>query len=497
MSASVARSERILNRLADRTGLTTPAVEWLKTTLDPFHDNPLHCTGVPDGSLGNSVVQCIKKSITIQAPTGITTGTWDCNIKMLPFSSNNAAALSFQNAWVLNYGNGIQFRDGDIPFRAVGPINIVSYPTGDATEYSNSFLAGQASDTTHATTNVFLDASYATGEYRVISQGFEVINTTAELYTQGLCTVYRTPVPALSTTSTCLGHITTTDIKGYTAFSALNIPKVPASINEALALPNTKQWKAKEGCYVVAHLNDLDTPIRNNSYVQPVIQRSAAGAIEYAMLPTYVGTAQGSGTMYGMREIQWANMDISGAFLTGLHPSTTLTFNWNIYIERFPSVLESDLVVLAQPTPEYCPMALQLYKAIAMDLPVGVMQKENGLGDWFRDAVSTVADVVTPVLSMIPHPAAQMAAGIGKNFMSKPQGVSESPYQAEPNYEKPFQPRHEIPRERIRGVTIRTPVRVSRNEIKEVKKEIKREVKPFLKKSKMSVMPSAKKGHKK
>jgi hypothetical protein len=39
------------------------------------------------------------------------------------------------------------------------------------------------------------------------------------------------------------------------------------------------------------------------------------------------------------------------------------------------------------------------------------MQKENGLGDWFRDAINTASNIVSPVMSMIPHPVAQ---GIGK-----------------------------------------------------------------------------------
>jgi len=60
-------------------------------------------------------------------------------------------------------------------------------------------------------------------------------------------------------------------------------------------------------------------------------------------------------------------------------------------------------------------------------MPVGVPVSENGLGDWFADAVSTVADYVSPVLSAIPHPgtmaagAALRAAGnIGKVYGSNP-----------------------------------------------------------------------------
>jgi len=260
-----------------------------------------------------------------------------------------------------------------------------------------------------------------------------------------------------------------------------------------LRLPNTKQWLAKEGCYSVAHINDPETRVNDNKFVQPYFDFDTPGVTDRAgsmPIPGYQIIAPHANLdipYRGWREINWGPFDISGAFFEGLSSETTLTINWNVYIERFPSIMEPDLVVLAKPSPDYCPMAFEAYKAIAMELPVSVMQKENGLGDWFRDAVATVADVVTPVLSMVPHPAAQAIAGVGRAFMSKPKQPeprqeSESPYVSE-SQERAF-----VSRPRL----ARSPVR--KKEVKEeIKKEIKKEVKPFLKRSKMSVMPSAKK----
>jgi hypothetical protein len=234
--------------------------------------------------------------------------------------------------------------------------------------------------------------------------------------------------------------------------------------------------------------------MRNDSFVQPVFRRrNASAGVEEYYTPVSLANSVYATTFRSVRELQWANMDISGAFFTGLNYQSTLTINWNIYIERFPSLYENDLIVLAKPSPSYDPMLFDVYKAISMEMPVGCMQKENGLGDWFRDAVSTVADVVTPVLSMIPHPAAQVAAGIGRSFMTKPREPaprreSESPYVSE-QQEKAFISRPRIARSPVRTVK----AEVKKEAKKEIKKEVKREVKPFLKRSKMSVMPSAKK----
>jgi len=71
-------------------------------------------------------------------------------------------------------------------------------------------------------------------------------------------------------------------------------------------------------------------------------------------------------------------------------------------------------VVLAKPSCRYDPVAVQLYSEIIRSMPTGVPQRMNGLGEWFASAVSTAADVLSPVLSAIPNPYAQAAAlGLG------------------------------------------------------------------------------------
>lgn len=495
MSRSVARSEQILERLGNRLGLSEPAKQWLTVALDPFHDNPTNCTGLPDSCLGNSVVQCIKNSVTIAAPPDVVAaeGNWDVHVSMLPFTVNSAQPLSFMIA-NNTQGNLLVQQASVTPFRRAAPITITAYPTGDLSGYSNQFQAGIASDGAHQTTVLELPGNFSTGEYRILAQGFEVINTTAELYSQGLATIYRTPVPTLTSASgTTIVYDDGAAVQGTASADCLYMSRLPQSPQEALALPNTKQWKAKEGCYVVGRFNDEIPSTRNDSFVQPCFRRRNVNVqTEEIYMPVTIANTVRGETYRSCRELQWANMDISGGFFTGLNFQSTLTINWNIYIERFPSIYENDLIVLAKPSPAFDPLFFEVYKAISQDMPVGCMQKENGLGDWFRDAVSTVADVVTPVLSMIPHPAAQAAAGVGRAFMSKPKEAparreSESPYVSE-SQEKAF-----ISRPRI----ARSPVRTVKHEIKqeakkEIKKEIKKEVKPFLRRSAMSVIPPKK-----
>jgi len=94
-----------------------------------------------------------------------------------------------------------------------------------------------------------------------------------------------------------------------------------------------------------------------------------------------------------------------------------LLINLNVYIERFPDQTVPDLVVLAYPSPPFDPVAQEIYTAVMNDMPVGVMVKENGLGDWFAGAIQKASAVIGPVLSMMPHPAAK-AAGAAMSLVA-------------------------------------------------------------------------------
>lgn len=110
---------------------------------------------------------------------------------------------------------------------------------------------------------------------------------------------------------------------------------------------------------------------------------------------------------------------MSGVYFTGLSGATTLTVDYIVYIERFPTQDDLDLIVSAKRSPEYDIRALEAYSIIAQSLPVAVPFNENGLGDWFKSAVNMAA----AVLPSIPHPiaqglgmAAKAAAGLYDSF---------------------------------------------------------------------------------
>lgn len=180
MSSKVARSERVLSAIAAKTGITEAGKQWLIAALDPFHDAPIHCEGFPDITSSASVVQVIKQSLQVSCPTGITTGTWDCNITLYPFLETIAAASGTTNNYIANVS---QTGNQTCP---IGGIVVSSGPTG----FTNPIFTV---DTSHVTSGLQCPSTYSNGSCRVIASGFEVINTTSVLNLQGLVTVWRSP----------------------------------------------------------------------------------------------------------------------------------------------------------------------------------------------------------------------------------------------------------------------------------------------------------------
>jgi len=81
-----------------------------------------------------------------------------------------------------------------------------------------------------------------------------------------------------------------------------------------------------------------------------------------------------------------------------------------VYLERFPTQIQQDLVLLAKQSPEYDVMGMELISATMRTMPVATFVGNNSTGSWFSDILQTGADYIAPLLSAMPHPVAK---GIG------------------------------------------------------------------------------------
>jgi len=427
-NVSVSRSERILNVVSERLGITECGKQWLIAALDPYHDAPLMVDGYPDVLEASSVVQTIKLSAQLAVPSTVSAGNnWDCHIHQFPWMTPSKFQLG---AWVPTSSGAIG-PSADTGYINIAPgisglvcwfggVSVMLGPSGQNTFYAQT--------PTNEVTYPFAQglAPYLVGGWRLIAQGYEVINTTSELNVQGLVTCYRQPMENTESAKSTLiyGQATGTNPTPYIFgwLDTVNTAMPPINIGEAMLLEGTKQWKAKEGCYVVPTLNCDELPLGSNATV-PIsslsLQDGAYGSTTTVLIPAFTGPAAiniplssptESLNLIASAGCNLTSFNHSGAYFTGLSYSTTLTINATFIVEKFPSQQDTALVVLAKPSARYDPKALELYSEIIRMMPVGVPQRMNGLGEWFADAVSAASDFISPVLSAIPFAGTQIAA---------------------------------------------------------------------------------------
>jgi hypothetical protein len=398
---------KVMDRIQEVTSLTPTGKEWLIAALDPFHDEELSVTGYPDINVAPSVVQLVKQTVQISCPAGITTGTWDLHVFNVPWWDS-------QPMW--SFGNNVFYNLIDMggfgpSVFNLGGICAIAVPTGTATWTGTG--APTPSSSVVISSNAVPDV-YFDGAARVIAAGFETLNTTAPLYKQGQVIVYRMPQPVpQSLAYSLVDGSTTRTILGLGSYAEVRPP--PATPANAQILTGSRTWDAEDGTYNVISFSNLNLPADSDSYCDPMIynDRNQDTSTAYSVtIPIPVSTTlPGAGNaLYSPRLTSLSPVNTSGAYYTGLSLQSTITLSWNVYVERFPSTDELDLATLAKPSAPYDILAQMLYTHALRDMPAGVPQGANGLGDWFAGVASKVLSAVGGIASVIPHP---IAKGIG------------------------------------------------------------------------------------
>lgn len=440
--------------------LTPEGKNWLIEALDPFHDTAIQLAGFPDTNRSASIIQCVKYSQNIKAASSITADTpWDCQIVMWPLPHQHSPG---NDQGVNCTSNGGNFGPGVVRLRDNSG-DIKPFPIGGVTAYQvdaggEMFGAAETSANTTSLT-ISVEDNYLAGCGRIVGMGFEVVNTTAPLYRSGQALPYRMPVPSPDDQVTLLAiraaetleakekrkkadpdpMVATTEAMGWMSCWQTSMP--PRNLGEATKLSGSKPWKAEDGCYVPAVMNTTLNPAKTQKPVLAIAWANDLGgasdsAVPYAQEGRSTGVHEISSAVIvgprdgpGTGDIKFhfpdptfvAPFNIAGVYLTGLDHNTTLQVNAIYFIERFPTPYEDDLVVLASPSPGFDPAALEIYQRALKQLPVGVMQGENPLGEWFRGVLDSVAKVASPLgkaMSILPvvGPAAGMIGQVADEY---------------------------------------------------------------------------------
>lgn len=392
MERRVSRAERALEKFAKRTGMSEEGKQWLIAAIDPFHDKPLAVKGYPDGTPGKSFTQCHKLAMDIAKPANLSAGgTWDCLISTSNFLSCpvDEAVMgemrSASNEWQLNANSAT----GRVP---VGGLTVVKGVSGVDLSYRATNVSTSEASVLRVPNSVF------EGKMRVLSQGFEVSNTTNELYKNGSVTVFELgeEIPEDKWTLQYVNNTAPTPptaIQG--SYSVLNTARNPISLATATQISGTQTWEAKDGAYVVCRPSSQLNPARRPQNLSPIVVMGDSGR-PYPNSPDLTAIMETSGGgPYGISTSFAIPFHRKGIYFTNLSEQTTLHVAYNVWTERFPGISQQELLSLATESCDYDPVALEAYATIMSNMPVGVTFKENGFGDWFTGEVASLIDSLT------------------------------------------------------------------------------------------------------
>lgn len=386
MEKRVSKAEQRLTNYAKRAGMSEAGKHWLMAAVDPFHDKPLQINGYPDGTPGKSLVQCVKMSTDVSKPSALPAGaTWDFMINtdnlltpkpLLPFSV---------------------FSGGLYQPTAVAAPGIVSATAGGLiirSGISGEQLNGYNGSATNTLKTVSIGNEFLEGKLRVLAMGFEVCNTTADLYKNGAVTVFEVPQELPEERFTVsFGNQTggTPPTASAGSCSLLKVSSMPNTISQATQITGAQTWEAKDGCYCVCRQNGLFNPAVSPKAVGALMTFS--DSVQPYPVPTSPGYINASGgTSFTVNDSITIPFHSKGAYFTGLNENSTFRVNYNVWIERFPTPSEINFLSLATESCDYDPQALEAWAIISGEAPSGVMFKENGLGDWFTGQIASLID---------------------------------------------------------------------------------------------------------
>ena len=405
----VTKGEKLLAELAKTPlcELTPEGAAFVRQRFDPFHDNPVKPVGYPDEYNGHTLPRIVKQSVSFNATSGgaaAPTTPWSFMIVATPIlmSAKAKKVVSKGQNWQFDFNSDLsEYYGGFMVVKSPDGTNFPWPPAGEN-------ILGQLE----------LSETDLDNMMRVTSAGFEFVDTTSELYRQGLLTTFRQNVPTMekwASRGSCTANAPANirlDIN--TDLVALQFP--PNDVASAVLLPDSKQWLVQEGCYVSLDFNSDQLPMSFPEHLAYAMSSASSPKVfdfqdfDYERIVGVQGVAdQGyfsiptSPVTYvsgeAVRPTKRMPVNQTGIICSNVSPQFAGSLNAIWYCEQAPGLESADIVNLAYQSPSYDPFAMMLISKLRKDCPIAVKLRENYLGEWFFNGVKDIATAVAPWLS--------------------------------------------------------------------------------------------------
>jgi hypothetical protein len=405
--------------------------DWLTIAMDPFHDRPVPATGAPVNGGIASIVEVISEVLVIDAPvhaiTGLPADDYDVNIAFTNLATTFPILTGEISAPPPLAGLGTVPTIGltsvpPAPFRlassnTMGAVTVSATVSGRPTFPSNT-AAKNASFVNDpyltvrgiSPVEVQADGSVARdlmdGRARVIAAGFEVRQITRVLDIAGGAIAYQMPSQPQ--------ELILQDDNGYVVpITTQRAP--PSTYADATLLPGGVPLLGSEGAYVVAPINDPSFQA-----LQPTANlRVLSGG-------DYMPGSYGFGVVAEPLQNVWSGAAGGSVTLTHTNGFTgrgyyirsvrgALQINVKFIVERFPTLDDPAVLLVARPAAVHDPETLSVYLNTMARAPVGFPVRDNILGLAFARTVGSlvvpkVKDMGMRVLSSVAASAKKTAS---------------------------------------------------------------------------------------
>lgn len=398
-----------IDKLVEAGRLEPASAAFLRKALDPFHDFNVEVSGMPDEQTADVIVQQVKVTQTYSQPPTLN-ANWDLHLFTLPELWDHfakATSSAEQAGWIIAAGTASPSTSPGVQAYYLGLVNGVAVPTGTATTANGSLIANGG--TYYSTPFNF--SNYLVGQKRLIALAFEAHDTTADLYRQGSVVCYRMPQSIAA--CSIVQNSSTVVMPNVGIVSRLP----PATVSEARLLPDSTEWESRRGAYCVAVMDPDSNHITGGTpgfrifsrgdLIGGVSNPSTNSACVVAPV-ALTGNAPPALSAPQNETYKPVPFHTAGAYFFGLNQNSTIQVSVTAIFETMPTPDNAQLVVLAHPSPRYDPVALELYKHAAAELPVGCPVSMNASGDFWDGVLGILEDVAPTVGSLLPIPGASI-----------------------------------------------------------------------------------------
>jgi hypothetical protein len=386
VSNNIPKIEKRIDNMVEKVGASEEGALWVKESLDPFCDQPRRVVGFPDLITGNSIVQVVKQSVQFN----VGASAQDVHMFLDTMDTGH------------NLYQAVRTVDGTVRtdnWQPPAEVGMTVTQRGGLVIRSGA-VGGQL---THNSTQQILALPFtylAGGSTRVLSKAFEVHNTTNQLNIGGSVCVYRSAAP-IPYGNRRTGSLTGAVLSNTNSFGLVTLTDVPISLSEALLNPGAQQWLAKDGCYNVA-IMAAQTNEPHDEHQTLITARDAVTTANTDFVNSYVPVSNPGIIPQPLGTVKcFSPFFLTGAYFTGLPANSTLTVNLIYIIERFVDSTNLDLITMANPSPYYDPIALELYSKSAARLPHGVKASENADGDWIKNIADVLGSFGVPGMPLV------------------------------------------------------------------------------------------------